>query len=425
MTRRSRTDTTIDERDPADDKLETFRDGRGILYVKEETIGVGTFSIVVKGRVERDDRASRNGGNAARSREKVDAGENEEGRVAFKIVHKNSDPKRILNELKRLRDLGSRDHHVIELLGTYRDKDTFVFVLPYYRHDGFSEIMKRADEALIATYMKQLFTALAHMHKNGVIHRDIKPGNFLFSIKRREGVLIDFGLAEEDRSDTVGPAMKMISARRRQLKRRTPTSFAEAHRAPSKRKCIVHSLHCCKKCNLVNCPGNASRAGTPGFRAPEVLAKSIVQTTAIDVWSAGVIYASLLTGRYPFFPFRSDNDMIALCEILVALRRDSEKRIVEQFKHFHKRVELVHFRKWLARDVDDVTSSSSDSMRSQYGAGLGLSNIVKIVRPNVSTDAMDLLHKCLTISPVERITARGALSHPFLASLDATQEDAT
>ncbi|XP_076316158.1 cell division cycle 7-related protein kinase-like [Tachypleus tridentatus] len=45
----------------------------------------------------------------------------------------------------------------------------------------------------------------------------------------------------------------------------------------------------------------APRAGTPGFRAPEVLLKYKAQTTAIDVWSAGVIFLSLLSGSYLFF----------------------------------------------------------------------------------------------------------------------------
>lgn len=32
----------------------------------------------------------------------------------------------------------------------------------------------------------------------GIIHRDIKPGNFLYNPQKRQGVIIDFGLAEID-----------------------------------------------------------------------------------------------------------------------------------------------------------------------------------------------------------------------------------
>lgn len=89
----------------------------------------------------------------------------------------------------------------------------------------------------------------------------------------------------------------------------------------------------------------APRAGTPGFRAPEVLTKCPSQgtgwspcqrllahdvqtfslishcspclifcTAAIDVWSAGVILLSLLSGRYPFF--KASDDLIALTQIM-------------------------------------------------------------------------------------------------------------
>lgn len=58
----------------------------------------------------------------------------------------------------------------------------------------------------------------------------------------------------------------------------------------------------------------APRAGTPGFRAPEVLTKCPNQGTAIDMWSAGVILLSLLSGRYPFF--KASDDLIALTQIM-------------------------------------------------------------------------------------------------------------
>uniref|UniRef100_A0A9J8CW49 non-specific serine/threonine protein kinase n=1 Tax=Cyprinus carpio carpio TaxID=630221 RepID=A0A9J8CW49_CYPCA len=58
----------------------------------------------------------------------------------------------------------------------------------------------------------------------------------------------------------------------------------------------------------------APRAGTPGFRAPEVLTKCLNQGTGIDMWSAGVILLSLLSGRYQFF--KASDDLIALTYIM-------------------------------------------------------------------------------------------------------------
>lgn len=56
------------------------------------------------------------------------------------------------------------------------------------------------------------------------------------------------------------------------------------------------------------------RAGTPGYRAPEVLLRYSKQTGAIDLWSAGVMLLALISKRYPFF--RSVNDLHSLSEII-------------------------------------------------------------------------------------------------------------
>ena len=58
----------------------------------------------------------------------------------------------------------------------------------------------------------------------------------------------------------------------------------------------------------------APRAGTPGFRAPEVLLKYPLQTTSVDVWAAGMILLCLLSGRYPFF--KAHDDMSAMAQIV-------------------------------------------------------------------------------------------------------------
>lgn len=47
-------------------------------------------------------------------------------------------------------------------------------------------------------YLYELLKGLKNLKDLGIYHRDIKPGNFLYNIQTRQGMIIDFGLAEID-----------------------------------------------------------------------------------------------------------------------------------------------------------------------------------------------------------------------------------
>jgi serine/threonine protein kinase len=47
----------------------------------------------------------------------------------------------------------------------------------------------------LRTYFRCMFRALRDIHARGIIHRDVKPANFLFDPHRGVGTLVDLGLA--------------------------------------------------------------------------------------------------------------------------------------------------------------------------------------------------------------------------------------
>jgi tRNA A-37 threonylcarbamoyl transferase component Bud32 len=121
--------------------------------------------------------------------------------IALKRINATSSPQRILDEMSFLRKLGGQ-HNVIPLVNGFRGEDQVVVTFPYFHCDEFRELLGNSALLTIRTvacYMRALFQALAHLHAHGVIHRDVKPSNFLFAPESNgRAVLVDFGLAQRE-----------------------------------------------------------------------------------------------------------------------------------------------------------------------------------------------------------------------------------
>jgi cell division control protein 7 len=190
------------------------------------------------------------------------------------------------------------------LISAFRHQDQVIVVLPYFEHDSFKSFYRKLESTQIKVYMKCLLSALECVHEVGYIHRDIKPSNFLYRVDKNHGMLIDFGLAQQE--------PKLIENKYRMAKTQVLKSKRPGYLLNDTRPGI-----------------RASRAGTRGFRAPEVLFKVVYQTCAIDIWSVGVILLSILAGKFPFF--QSDDDTEALLEIAHIFGKDEMIKIASTF----------------------------------------------------------------------------------------------
>lgn len=210
---------------------------------------------------------------------------------AVKCIYQQSDERRIMRELEFMFKMRGSPN-VIDILDIHRIQDQTYVVMPFVKYHEFKSFYSRMTAKMAVAYMRQLLIGVRSIHHHHVIHRDIKPSNFLYNCKVKEGCLADFGLAQIDSTTKKGKKPQFVSE-------------------PSIYDCNNGVVYIDQ--NETRPSLRADRAGTRGFRAPEVLLKWPYQTTKIDMWSVGVILLCIMSRRYPFFHSTTDEE--ALLEI--------------------------------------------------------------------------------------------------------------
>jgi len=293
-------------------------------------------------------------------------------------------PRRIQNEIQFLSSICSK--YVISLQSFIRHNDHVALIMPFFNHDSFQDYVRVLSIEEIQVYMKSLFSALTAVHAHGIIHYDVKPNNVLFHRKTRILKLIDFGLSHKASNNASGIVEHSV---------RNISEYV--------------SLQCCKHSTSEVCTScmtkpnqKASRAGTSGFRAFEMLLKYCDQSTAIDIWSAGIIFLCLLSGKYPFF--RAKDDSTAVMQIMSLF---GSQNCVEVATLLGK--EMYISPQIQSQNLCNICEQLRKNAFTKYTDGI-LHYTHWVIAPS---SAYKLLQDCLNLNPMQRITAQKALTHPF------------
>ncbi|KAI0305169.1 kinase-like domain-containing protein [Multifurca ochricompacta] len=203
--------------------------------------------------------------------------------VALKriLMHNEKEgmPVTALREIKILKAL--KHPNVVELLDMFvvrsngKDKPLSVYmVFPYMDHDlaGLLENERvKLQPSQIKLYMKQLLEGTEYMHRNHILHRDMKAANLLIS---NSGSLriADFGLARSYDPSAAAVGANCASSRN---KERRYTN------------CVV----------------------TRWYRPPELLLGARNYGGEIDMWGVGCVLGEMFL-RHPILPGNSDLDQL-------------------------------------------------------------------------------------------------------------------
>ena len=165
-----------------------------------------------------------------------------------------------LREINLLRSLNHENIINMKEVATSKNLEDIYLVMEYAEHEIRNLIQNYRYQfcmSEIKCLMKQLLKAVVYLHNQGIIHRDLKTSNLLYTEKGQLKVC-DFGLSRKGTNGSYTPTVVTLN-----------------------------------------------------YRAPELLLGSETYTSAIDMWSVGCIFAELLLGE-PFLKARGEMEQIDL-----------------------------------------------------------------------------------------------------------------
>jgi serine/threonine protein kinase len=99
-----------------------------------------------------------------------------------------------VNEALRLK--GCQHPHIVKVYESIKEGELWGMVMEYIEGEDIGSLGKLPESEALR-YIRQIGAALAVVHDNGLLHRDVNPKNIMIRAAKSEAVLIDFGIAPE------------------------------------------------------------------------------------------------------------------------------------------------------------------------------------------------------------------------------------
>ncbi|CAF1313077.1 unnamed protein product [Adineta ricciae] len=205
-------------------------------------------------------------------------------RVAVKVINKREVFKRnyLRANLRREAAMMQRMSHpnIVQLHEVMETENSYYIVLDLVHGTEFVKYLtkkRQLDENETRKYIRQIVSAVDHMHRANVVHRDLKLQNFMLD-ENDDIVIIDFGLSN----------------------------------------CLDEKGFLTTQC------------GSPAYAAPEIFAHQ-EYGPSVDIWSIGVNMYAMLVGKLPFKVEQRSRNLAKLhacilkgCEIPNTFSRDCQ-----------------------------------------------------------------------------------------------------